>query len=113
MRTFKRKAFLTALLDYGYLDKFVESGWCWDGCQTKHPINLTHFLLLTIGWTSSCSFEIHAKVRLLLNKKGLKGVDKFMMPEQISWCECQPRLREHENNKEEFFNIVCKLSKDK
>lgn len=106
MRKFTKENFLIALLEHNYLEKFVESGWCWGGCQVDYSIKLPDFLLLTTGYFLKNNVEVNTRVKKLLHGKGLKGVNKFKMPEQIAWCMCQPRFDQHKKNIEEFFNLI-------
>jgi len=46
---------------------------------------------------------------LLLNARGIKGINTFQMPEQIGWCACEPRCSQHKKNKDEFYGILYNL----
>jgi len=62
MRMFKTKDFWETLLKDDWLDKFVEHGWCWNGCKTKHPTKVRDFLLISVGWLSNSKPEVHRRI---------------------------------------------------
>lgn len=113
LNIFYTKDFWDLLLKDDWLDKFVEHGWCWNGCKTKYPIKISDFLLISLGWMNGSRSEVHSRLRTMLNDRGLKGTRIFHMPEQIAWCSCEPRFSEHQKNKKMFFDILYKLHDDR
>ena len=106
MKQFYSKDFFELLVNEGWLPKFLESGFCWNGCKTKNTMRLSDFLCVTVGWISDSKKEIHEKLRPLLAERGVTGVKMIKMPEQITWCQCEPRYSEHQKLKAEFFDIL-------
>lgn len=106
MRQFNTEDFFKMLLEEGWLEKFVESGFCWDKHKTKNTLRLSDFLCVTVSWVSESRKEVHERLRILLKERGVKGVKTFHMPEQIKWCGCQPRELHHEKLKSEFYDIL-------
>lgn len=113
MRQFYANDFFELLVNDGWIEKFLESGFCWNGCQTKNHMRLSDFLCVTVGWVSQSKKEIHEKLRLLLTERGVKGVRLLKMPEQITWCQCEPRYSEHQKLKAEFFDILHSMYSEK
>lgn len=109
MKQYYTKDFRELILKDDWLEKFVESGWCWNGCMTKYPIRIRDFLFISLGWMNNSTPEVHAKLRTILNSREIKGANVFHMPEQIGWCRCEPRHSEHCKLVDEFYNVLYQV----
>lgn len=86
------------------LKKLLKDAYCWD-CHVKgDSSNLKTILYVMTGHLGSWSNVVTTLLRKYLNEKGIKGVNRFKMPEIITWCGCEPQCSKFREAVREFYS---------
>jgi hypothetical protein len=76
------------------LEQLLELSFCWEKHKVPYKTKLSTIYVILTGYSFPGDIEKEIKliIKDLLIKKGFSSnCRKFNMPEQISWCGCEPK----------------------
>ncbi len=108
MKIYHRCDFDNLLMNEGFLEKFIDFGFC-SKHQNSNYIRVRDVVMVLTGSLDPTSKNMHDLIRDIFNKRGWKGKNVFTTNEQVTWCGCEPQCSEFRAFTTEFYDKLCNM----
>lgn len=111
-KSYYMKDFIREIDETDAIETLIDLSFCWGGCQVPYKSKLRSILSICFDTTGPGFYKTRhsERVRQYLNKKGIKGKNKFQIPELIAWCGCEPKVQIRRDYLDGFKNKLYEMA---